>query len=73
MEVREISRELGGSEEELVRRGVKAYLEMETFPKHFHDGSNGNVQESYISDDWINELTGSLEETGIRLLGAGHL
>jgi len=29
MEVREISGELGVSEEELVRRGVKAYLEME--------------------------------------------
>lgn len=29
MEVKEISKELGVSEEELVRKGVKAYLEME--------------------------------------------
>nr|MDO8097721.1 hypothetical protein [Candidatus Njordarchaeota archaeon] len=29
MEVREISRELGVSEDELVKRGVKAYLETE--------------------------------------------
>ena len=27
------------------------WREMETFPKHFHYGSDGNVQESYISDD----------------------
>jgi len=27
------------------------WREMETFPKHFHDGSDGNVQESHISDD----------------------
>ena len=29
MEVKEISKELGVNEEELVRKGVKAYLEME--------------------------------------------
>jgi len=27
------------------------WREVETFPKHFHDGSEDNVTESYISDD----------------------
>ena len=27
------------------------WKQIETFPKHFHDGSDDNVTESYISDD----------------------
>lgn len=27
------------------------WKQIETFPKHFHDGSEDNVTESYISDD----------------------
>ncbi len=27
--------------------------DMKTFPKHFHDGSDGDVEESFLSDDPI--------------------
>jgi len=29
----------------------KSWQHVQTFPKHFHNGSQGVVQESYISDD----------------------
>ncbi|MCH8317486.1 MAG: hypothetical protein IIA88_03175 [Bacteroidetes bacterium] len=29
----------------------KAWQDIKTFPKHFHNGSDTNVEESYLSDD----------------------
>jgi hypothetical protein len=29
---------------------------MKTFPKHFHDGSDENIEESYLSDDPVDAV-----------------
>jgi len=29
---------------------------METFPKHFHNGSEGNIEESHLSDDPVDAV-----------------
>ena len=34
----------------------KKHKHIKTFPKHFHDGSESNVKESYISDDARNAV-----------------
>lgn len=41
---------------------------MKTFPKHFHDGSDGNVEESFLSDDPGDAVRSFLEFARGRLL-----
>ncbi|MGC9345763.1 MAG: toxin-antitoxin system TumE family protein [Candidatus Bathyarchaeales archaeon] len=42
---------------------------METFPKHFHDGSDENVVESYLSEDPVEAIKTFLEFVRRKLRG----
>jgi len=54
-------RQINGSIYRYDNRPHARLKEMKTFPKHFHNGSDENIEESYLSDDPIDAVNLFLE------------